>query len=92
MLSIGMLLAACGPASVADQASPPAPTAGAAVATILPTIAPTNTPPPATPTDMPAPTDVPVVDQCIECHTDKDELIDTADPVLEVVSENEGEG
>jgi len=31
-------------------------------------------------------------DTCTDCHTDKDLLIDTADPVEEVVSENEGEG
>jgi hypothetical protein len=34
----------------------------------------------------------PQVDYCIECHTDQQTLIDTADPVAEVVSENEGEG
>lgn len=31
-------------------------------------------------------------DTCTDCHTDKDLLIDTADPVEEVVNENEGEG
>lgn len=31
-------------------------------------------------------------DTCTDCHTDKDMLIDTADPVEEVISENEGEG
>jgi hypothetical protein len=34
----------------------------------------------------------PQVDNCVECHTDQQTLIDTADPVAEVVSENEGEG
>jgi hypothetical protein len=34
----------------------------------------------------------PQVDNCIECHTDQQALIDTADPVAEVLSENEGEG
>jgi hypothetical protein len=29
---------------------------------------------------------------CIACHTDKDRLIDTAEPVVEMVSENEGSG
>jgi hypothetical protein len=31
-------------------------------------------------------------DACIDCHTDKQALIDTADPVVEVESENEGAG
>ena len=34
----------------------------------------------------------PDVDNCLECHTDQQTLMDTADPVAEVVSENEGEG
>jgi hypothetical protein len=34
----------------------------------------------------------PQVDNCSECHTNQQALIDTADPVEEVVSENEGEG
>ena len=29
---------------------------------------------------------------CVECHTDQEMLIDTADPVEEVESENEGAG
>ena len=32
------------------------------------------------------------VDQCVECHSDKDQLINTASPEEEVASENEGEG
>ena len=44
----------------------------------------------------PEPTEViaaePQVDNCVECHTDQQTLIDTADPVAEVESENEGEG
>lgn len=51
------------------------------------------------PTDAPteAPTDEPVaaaesVDYCVECHSDKDTLIDTAAPVVEVVEESEGAG
>jgi len=31
-------------------------------------------------------------DTCINCHTDKQALIDTSDPVVEVESENEGAG
>ena len=34
----------------------------------------------------------PQVDNCVECHTDQQMLIDTADPVAEVISENEGQG
>jgi hypothetical protein len=44
----------------------------------------------------PEPTDEvaaePQVDNCVECHTNQQALIDTADPIEEVVSENEGEG
>ncbi len=29
---------------------------------------------------------------CLDCHADKEQLIDTADPVVEAVSENEGAG
>jgi hypothetical protein len=32
------------------------------------------------------------VDQCVACHSDKDQLINTASPEAEVISENEGEG
>ena len=47
-------------------------------------------------TTDPEPTDEvaaePQVDNCVECHTDQQALIDTADPVADLVSENEGEG
>ena len=52
----------------------------------------------ATPTQpsVPEPTEEvvaePQVDNCLECHTNQQMLIDTADPVAEVVSENEGQG
>ena len=47
-----------------------------------------------TPTEETAvlPTEEPELDECLACHTDKDQLIKTADPVVEVISENEGEG
>ena len=92
VLFLGLLLAACGPASVAEPTNPPEPTPLPAVDTVEPTVAFTATSPPATPTDIPTPTEEPVVDNCVDCHTDKDQLVDTADPVLEVISENEGEG
>jgi hypothetical protein len=31
-------------------------------------------------------------DECLACHIDKEMLIATADPIEEVISENEGEG
>ena len=37
-------------------------------------------------------TDTVAIDNCLDCHTSKDLLIDTADPEEEVISENEGEG
>lgn len=42
---------------------------------------------PAEPTQEP-----PSIDNCLDCHTNKDLLIQTADPEEEVISENEGEG
>ncbi|MEW6648992.1 MAG: hypothetical protein AB1453_02250 [Chloroflexota bacterium] len=32
------------------------------------------------------------VDYCLECHTDKDRLIETAKPALEAVVESQGDG
>ena len=55
-----------------------------------PTEAPETEPPETEPTEAVAAE--PRVDNCVECHTDQQMLIDTADPVEEVVSENEGEG
>ena len=47
----------------------------------------------AVPTSTPAViTETMTVDYCLDCHTNKDMLIDTADPEEEVISENEGEG
>ena len=33
-----------------------------------------------------------VVDHCVDCHTEKEHLVDTAKPIVEIVSENEGAG
>lgn len=47
----------------------------------------------AVPTSTPAViTETMTVDYCLDCHTNKEMLIDTADPEEEVISENEGEG
>lgn len=34
----------------------------------------------------------PVVDTCTDCHTDKEQLVAVADPIEELVEENEGAG
>lgn len=49
---------------------------------------------PQEPTQIAAPTATAVaaVNYCIECHTDKDQLIQTAKPEEEVESESEGVG
>jgi hypothetical protein len=33
-----------------------------------------------------------IINECLQCHVNQELLIDTADPVEEVISENEGEG
>lgn len=88
------LLALCAWALVAcgeETAVPEEPAASeAAVETAVP---PTDEP--ATPEPIVVPTliaEIAAVDSCLECHTDKDRLIDTADPEEEVITENEGEG
>jgi hypothetical protein len=52
--------------------------------------------PTALPTEVPTlvPTPVPteVVDYCVDCHTDKEQLISTAKPVVEAESESSGVG
>lgn len=57
-------------------------TAATAEATDAPTEAPTQTE--AVPAEQ--------VNYCVECHTDKDQLVDTAAPEEEVVEESEGAG
>jgi hypothetical protein len=55
---------------------------------IEPTIEPTEEPPP-TEAPTPKPDDV---DHCISCHSDKQLLIETADPEAEPEAESSGEG
>jgi hypothetical protein len=44
------------------------------------------------PTLVPSPEPTKVVDYCVECHTDKEQLISTAKPVVETESESSGVG
>jgi hypothetical protein len=56
-----------------------------------PTTVPTITPEPVM---LPEPTEVPteIVDYCVSCHTDKEQLVSTAKPVLEAEAESSGVG
>ena len=58
---------------------------GATETAVAPTATATEDPPPLPTEEIP-------VDKCLDCHTDKDMLIQTADPEEEVISENEGAG
>ncbi|HEX5837178.1 MAG TPA: hypothetical protein VFY26_05055 [Anaerolineales bacterium] len=44
------------------------------------------------PSPVPAPSTVEEVDYCVSCHTDKEQLISTAKPVLAAESESRGVG
>ena len=94
VLLMGLVFSACASAEPTQEATAPEPVVAAASPTTIPsaTTAPTETTVPATPTDVPTPTEVPVADQCVACHTDHDQLVDTAAPVVALESENEGEG
>ena len=91
---IGIVLSGCASADPTPEANVAEPVVAAASPTTAPTAttAPTETTVPATPTDMPTPTEEPVADQCVACHTDHDQLVDTAAPVVALETENEGEG
>lgn len=87
ILTLGTFLAGCSTSEEMPGDS------GEAIAEVVlePTAA------PATPTNEPEPTDEVVEppaepDRCLDCHTNKDRLINTADPEEEVISENEGKG
>jgi len=55
-----------------------------------PTQVPTDIPP--TPTQVPSPEPTVAVDYCVDCHTDKEQLISVAAPVEEGESESSGVG
>jgi len=101
LMIVAVVLTACGPDETPTAAEqmvvesiatntpePPKPTA---TATEPP---PTETPAP-TPTSDPTPTEevvVEVADQCLSCHSDKDQLVDTAKPEELVPNESSGVG
>jgi len=91
LLTLALLLTAligCGPEVAPEEEEVEAPTSfGVEVAMaeeVEVTAVPTSTPA--------AITETMAVDYCLDCHTNKEMLIDTADPEEEVISENEGEG
>ena len=53
---------------------------------------PTNTEPPPTSTVEPTVEVVVEVDYCVDCHTDKEQLIAVANPIVESESESSGVG
>lgn len=80
------VLVACGPAAV-DGAG--AGVADSAAAALAPAPLEAETTPESLPDTAPS---ADTADQCLECHRDSEQLIDTADPEEEVISENEGMG
>ncbi len=86
-LALAILITACGtpPAAPTAAVVPETPTVIQPTATTLPTQAPS-------PTAASTPTEVVKADTCVTCHTDKDQLISTANQVEEQVKESEGAG
>jgi hypothetical protein len=84
-------VAALTPTQSGELSEPVAVTEVPAVPTIEPTATLTQEPT-ATPTLEPTPTEVVVADYCIECHTDKEQLIATAKEEEPAESESKGVG
>ncbi len=92
VILLAWLMAACAPAGDRPQEAA-AQTEAPAVVAQPPTKAPASkTAPTQAPTESPTAEPVAATDYCVDCHSDTDQLIDTANPVEEVVSENKGEG
>lgn len=87
ILTLGVLaMAGCQTAASEDTAQPVAAnTQPVAVETAV-----SDEPTPIEPTAVM--TETASVDNCLDCHSSKDLLIQTADPEEEVINENEGEG
>lgn len=90
------LVAVVSPTALSTPTTAPSPTSSATPTTVpSPTSSPTPTTVPS-PTVAPSPTSSPTVvisnDSCIQCHTDKEQLIATAkeEEVVEQLSEGEG--
>ncbi len=82
-----LALAGCGGQEAASEAVAALPTA-----VIEPTAVPATPTKEETAVAPTAEAELPPTDECLACHIDKEMLIQTADPIVEVISENEGEG
>jgi hypothetical protein len=98
LLTIGVLaaflaLAGCSAGAPATSAPEAVPASATSAPTDLPQPTATLPEPTVPPTEAPPPTEALASgDACVDCHSDKDQLIDTADPEAEVISENKGAG
>ncbi|MDX1435795.1 MAG: hypothetical protein R3335_03220 [Anaerolineales bacterium] len=91
------LMAACSPAAPAAQTGQPeteepSPVVEATATVIVPTVEEPTIEPTAEVADPTATMEVTEVDSCLECHSEKDQLVAVAEPEQEVISESKGEG